>query len=83
MAKIVQYPDKDGNRAYALTHWQGVIGKPDIAQYYTREEVNALLANQSNEKISPDGTVWVSSISDEGVLMWDRKEETSERKQDK
>lgn len=28
---IVQYSDPDGNKAYAYTHWQAIVGKPDLS----------------------------------------------------
>lgn len=71
---------ESGQAGYARTHFDAIDDMPDI---YTQEEVDQLLDEHVNEKISPDGTVWVSSISNEGILTWDRKEETSERKQDK
>lgn len=78
---IIRMSDPASGRAgYARTHYDAI---DDMPEFYTKEEVNALLANQSNEKISPDGTVWISSISNEGVLTWDRKEEANERDQDK
>ena len=86
MAKIVQYPDKEGNRAYALTHWEAIVGKPEL---FTKEEVKSLVMDSVVDAMvdvmewvqrqpvtmrSPDGSEWVASISNEGVVSWTRKE---------
>ncbi|QBZ21048.1 hypothetical protein D9752_05245 [Lactiplantibacillus plantarum] len=56
--------------------WEDIINKPniDITDYYTKEEVDALLKN-SHQLTSPDGSTWSPSIDDNGTLIW--KKETN------
>lgn len=78
MTKIMQYPDKSGEPAYAKTHWQAIDGipqLPDAGDYLTREEALDLLLKQALTLTSPDGTAWVATINNDGQTEWIRKEE--------
>ena len=50
---IVQYADPDGNKAYAYTHWQAIVGKPDLSTVVLT---------------SPNGTKYQLMVDDTGVL---------------
>ncbi|MFR2312695.1 MAG: GH25 family lysozyme [Weissella confusa] len=50
---IVQYADPDGNKAYAYTHWQAIVGKPDLSIVVLT---------------SPNGTKYQLTVDDTGVL---------------
>lgn len=50
---IVQYADPDGNKAYAYTHWQAIVGKPDLSIVVLT---------------SPNGTKYQLMVDDTGVL---------------
>ncbi|AVV99546.1 hypothetical protein U0Q88_004565 [Lactiplantibacillus plantarum] len=54
--------------------WEDITNKPniDITDYYTKEEVNALLKN-SHQLTSPDGSNWSPSIDDNGTLIWKKE----------
>ncbi|MCW6147738.1 hypothetical protein [Lactiplantibacillus plantarum] len=56
--------------------WEDITNKPniDITDFYTKEEVNALL-KKSHQLTSPDGSTWSPSIDDNGTLIW--KKETN------
>lgn len=70
---IVQYSDGNGHKAYAYTHWQGVTGKPelalkaDVANMYTKKQVDSLLAN-ALILTSPGGKQFALTVDDKGVL---------------
>ncbi|XZO08207.1 hypothetical protein ABU186_01745 [Weissella paramesenteroides] len=51
---IVQYADSAGNKAYALTHWNAIQGKPDLGG-------PTILT-------SPNGTRFALSVDDEGTI---------------
>ena len=57
---IVQYADPNGQRAYAYTHWQAIDGKPDLNEYAKTGDPLILT--------SPNGTKYVLSVTDDGVL---------------
>ena len=57
---IVQYADPNGQRAYAYTHWQAIDGKPDLNEYAKTGDPIILT--------SPNGTKYVLSVTDDGVL---------------
>ena len=57
---IVQYADPNGQRAYAYTHWQAIDGKPDMNEYAKTGDPLILT--------SPNGTKYVLSVTDDGVL---------------
>lgn len=50
---IVQYADPDGNKAYAYTHWQAIVGKPDLSTVVLT---------------SPNGTKYQLVVDDKGTL---------------
>ena len=50
---IVQYADPDGNKAYAYTHWQAIVGKPDLSKVVLT---------------SPNGTKYQLVVDDKGTL---------------
>lgn len=52
---IVQYSDSDGNKAYAYTHWQAIVGKPEMSKDLT--------------VLSPNGAKYILSVNDEGKLL--------------
>lgn len=56
--------------------WEDITNKPniDITDFYTKEEVDALLKN-SHQLTSPDGSTWSPSIDNNGTLIW--KKETN------
>ncbi|WP_076633762.1 hypothetical protein [Lactiplantibacillus plantarum] len=57
--------------------WEDIANKPstpdiNISDYYTKEEVDALLKT-SHQLTSPDGSIWVPSIDDNGTLIWKKE----------
>lgn len=59
--------------------WEDITNKPsitdiNISDYYTKEEVDALL-KAGHQLTSPDGSIWTPSIDNNGILTW--KKETN------
>ncbi|MEC5118183.1 hypothetical protein [Lactiplantibacillus plantarum] len=57
--------------------WEDIVNKPtipsiDVTDFYTKEEIDKIL-NNSNQLVSPDGTVWVPSIDNDGKVIWQKK----------
>lgn len=67
--------------------WEDIANKPNIdntdfytkediekivADHYTKEEVDALLKS-NNQLTSPDGSIWLPSIDDQGTLTWKKE----------
>lgn len=54
--------------------WEDIANKPtiptiDVTDFYTKEEVDKILED-SNQLVSPDGTVWKPTIDNNGVVIW-------------
>ncbi|MCW0952998.1 hypothetical protein OIT44_02790 [Weissella ceti] len=69
---ICRVSDPDtGVAGYARTHIDAI---DDLPELYSKEEVDELLSQLALSLTSPDGTVWVAEISNDGKLSWLRKE---------
>lgn len=60
--------------------WEDITNKPtiptiDTTDFYTKEEVDKFL-KASNQLVSPDGTVWVPSIGNDGKVIWQKVEKS-------
>lgn len=70
---VIRLSDPDsGVAGYARTHIDAI---DDMPVFYSKEEVDELLRTFPFSLTSPDGTIWVASISNDGELKWNRKEE--------
>ncbi|ARK34791.1 hypothetical protein [Lactiplantibacillus plantarum] len=54
--------------------WEDITNKPtiqniNISDYYTKEEVDALLKT-SHQLTAPDGSIWEPSIDNNGNITW-------------
>lgn len=54
--------------------WEDIANKPtiqdiNISDYYTKQEVDALLKN-SHQLTAPDGSIWEPSIDNNGNITW-------------
>lgn len=58
---IVQYADQDGNKAYALTHWNAIEGKPDLDGPTILTSPNG---TQFTLLVDDDGTITAKEVSD-------------------
>lgn len=63
--------------------WEDITNKPtiptmDVTDFYTKEEVDKILKT-SNQLVSPDGTVWESSIDNDGKITWKKVNDNGTR----
>ena len=77
MTNVVAVSDNDGNKAFALTHWDFVRDKPDIAlkpdlmdptKYYTAAQVDELLSNLVPVLASPNGKKYRLTVDNDGNI---------------
>ena len=63
--------------------WEDIANKPtiptmDVTDFYTKEEVDKILKT-NNQLGSPDGTVWESSIDNDGNITWKKVNDNGTR----
>lgn len=63
--------------------WEDIANKPtiptmDATDFYTKEEVDKILKT-NNQLVSPDGTVWGSSIDNDGKITWKKVNDNGTR----
>ncbi|MEN8552106.1 hypothetical protein [Lactiplantibacillus plantarum] len=63
--------------------WEDITNKPsipdiNISDYYTKQEVDALL-KISHQLTAPDGSIWESSIDNNGNITWKKVNDNGTR----